>query len=77
MVYVFFYFFFESSIVNWYFNRCINNVIMFYNKKILEGIILKFVYKFFMVNKCKDIMKWILLFISIKLGVLMVCKFNE
>lgn len=45
---------------------------MFYNKKILEGIILKFVYKFFMVNKCKDIMKWILLFISIKLGVLMV-----
>lgn len=52
-------------------------LLCFIIKKILEGIILKFVYKFFMVNKCKDIMKWILLFISIKLGVLMVCKFNE
>lgn len=55
---------------------------MFYYKKNIRRyynviLLLKFVYKFFMVNKCKDIMKWILLFISIKLGVLMVCKFNE
>lgn len=45
-----------------------------HNKKIPEGIILKSVHKFSMANKCKDTMKWILSFISTKLGVSMVCK---